>query len=107
MVNKHSTHSWLGSFAGRLMQLRPDLTLGSAVHCAVEHMHRATDLDPQSAAEEYARLSLTARSIAQRRASAQRANASGRYRDLFGSTPLASNPESRRAEEPAASGPSI
>jgi hypothetical protein len=84
MVKTHSTHSWLGSFAGRLMQLRPDLTLGSAVQCAVEHLHRATELDPQSAAEEYAQLSLNARSIAHRRAVAQRAAASARYRDLFG-----------------------
>jgi hypothetical protein len=53
MVNTHSTHSWLGSFAGRLIQLRPRLSIGSAVQYAVMNIHEAADLDPHRAAEDF------------------------------------------------------
>jgi hypothetical protein len=54
MIKKYSTHSWIGSFAGRLMQLQPDLSVASAVRCAVESIHHSTGLDPHQAAEAFA-----------------------------------------------------
>jgi hypothetical protein len=51
MIEKHCTHSWLGAFAGRLLQLRPGMGLGSAVAFAVENIHRSGSLDPMKAAE--------------------------------------------------------
>jgi hypothetical protein len=54
MANSHCTHSWLGSFAGRLIQLRPRLSVGSAVTCAVSSFHHAADIDPHRAAEIFA-----------------------------------------------------
>lgn len=46
-----STHAWLGSFAGRLLQLRPSMSIGSAVRYAVMSIHHAAGLDPRRAAE--------------------------------------------------------
>lgn len=46
-----STHAWLGSFAGRLLQLRPSMSIGSAVRYAVMSIHVAAGLDPRRAAE--------------------------------------------------------
>jgi hypothetical protein len=51
MAPETPTHSWLGNFAGRLLQLRPGLSAASAIHCAVENIHRSSDIDPQRAAE--------------------------------------------------------
>jgi hypothetical protein len=51
MIDQHSTHSWLGSFAGRLIQLRPHISVGGAVTCAVSSIHYAADIDPRRAAE--------------------------------------------------------
>jgi hypothetical protein len=49
--NPPSTHAWLGSFAGRLLQLRPSMSIGSAVRYAVMSIHHAAGLDPRRAAE--------------------------------------------------------
>jgi hypothetical protein len=74
MAPESFTHSWLGNFAGRLLQLRPDLSAVSAVHCAVENIHRSSDIDPQRAAE-----------LVVDAAEPQ----STRYRDQFSSRPAA------------------
>jgi hypothetical protein len=90
MVKKHCTHSWLGSFAGRLMQLRPDMSIGSAVHCAVEHIHHATHRDPEQAAEAFVHARFAAET-AEKSDSAQTAEShSARYRTLFDSGSTAS-----------------
>jgi hypothetical protein len=49
--NRHDTHAWLGSFAGRLLQLRPAMSVGAAVRYAVMSIHHAAALEPRRAAE--------------------------------------------------------
>jgi hypothetical protein len=56
MVKEHCTHSWLGSFAARLIQLRPQTSIGSAVSCAVSSIHHAADMDPCLAAEIFVQM---------------------------------------------------
>jgi len=51
MVKPPSTHDWIGSFAGRLIQLRPSMKVSTAVQYAVMSIHHAADLDPYRAAE--------------------------------------------------------
>ena len=51
MDHTHSTHDWLGGFAERLAQIRPAMSLGLAVRCAVMSIHAARELDPKMAAE--------------------------------------------------------
>jgi hypothetical protein len=87
MVKKHSTHSWLGSFAGRLMQLRPDMSIGSAVRCAVENIHHATNRDPERAAEAFAHAKFSAEPTVQPGSAESH---SARYRTLFDSGSTAS-----------------
>jgi len=45
-----STHTWLGQFAARLMELRPETTLVQAVQCAVANFPFAEHLEPEKAA---------------------------------------------------------
>ena len=50
-----TSHAWIGGFAVRLMQLKPGLHAGPAIHLAVQHHELARGMQPQTAAEEYAR----------------------------------------------------
>jgi hypothetical protein len=54
MLAPHSTHSWIGGFAGRLLQIRPRMGVGSAVTCAVTCIHHASGIEPRRAAELFA-----------------------------------------------------
>jgi hypothetical protein len=49
-----STHSWLGRFCVRLMQLRPDTHVVHAVQDAVATFPYASSLEPEDAAEVFA-----------------------------------------------------
>jgi hypothetical protein len=80
-----SSHTWIALFAGRLVQLRPGMSRGYAVRCAVANYHHAGEKDPMDSAEAFA--------LADGRQ--QAANdadpglryvppASSRYRDVFG-----------------------
>lgn len=84
MVNTHCTHSWLGSFAGRLIQLRPAMNIGAAVQYAVMSIHHASDLDPLRAAELFVLANPPATPIRARRAERQAEAPAARYRSLFG-----------------------
>ena len=84
MDQKYSSHSWIGSFAGRLLQLRPHMSVGSAVHCAVHSIHHATDLDPLRAAEIFVLANPLPDQAKKRRAMAPAESASAKYRALFG-----------------------
>lgn len=84
MVKNHSTHTWIGSFAARLVQLRPVLSIGSAVQYAVMSIHYASDLDPQRAAEIFVISNPMSDSIKQRRAEQPVESHAARYRNLFG-----------------------
>jgi hypothetical protein len=85
MVKNHSTHTWIGSFAERLVQLRPVLGIGSAVQYAVMSIHYAADIDPRRAAEIFVISNPMSDSIKQRRAEPPPAvSPAARYRNLFG-----------------------
>jgi hypothetical protein len=49
-----TSHAWIGGFAVRLMQLRPGLHAGPAIHLAVQNHEAARTMQPQMAAEEFA-----------------------------------------------------
>jgi hypothetical protein len=84
MDKKYSSHAWIGSFAGRLLQLRPHMSVGSVVHCAVHSIHHAADLDPQRAAEIFVLANPLPDPATKRRATAPAETASSKYRALFG-----------------------
>jgi len=84
MVKEHSTHSWLGSFAGRLIQLRPHISIGSAVSYAVLSIHHAADQDPHRAAEILVQTNPTLEAGAPWRPVPRLDSHSSRYRTLFG-----------------------
>jgi len=84
MVNKSSSHHWLGSFAGRLMQLRPSMHVGTAVQHAVTSIHLAADLDPHQAAELLVSAITTSDAAGTRRASGPVVTHASRYRTMFG-----------------------
>jgi len=84
MDHHHSTHSWVGSFAGRLLQLRPELGIGSAVNYAVHSIHHAADLDPQRAAEIFLLANPLGESAKARRIERPSEPPSAKYRALFG-----------------------
>lgn len=84
MVKNHCTHTWIGSFAARLTQLRPGLCIGSAVQYAVMSLHHAAELEPRRAAEIFVIANPNPDSV-QRRPAAQPAELhAARYRSLFG-----------------------
>lgn len=83
MVKEHCTHSWLGSFAGRLIQLRPSMGIGSAVSYAVLSIHHAADIDPHRAAEIFVQANPMPEPVVQR-AARQVDSPAARYRALFG-----------------------
>jgi len=84
MVKNHSTHSWLGGFVERLLQLRPTLGIGSAVQYAVMSIHHAADLDPRRAAEIFVAANPASQAIKQQRATRPKESPVARYRSLFG-----------------------
>jgi hypothetical protein len=84
MVKEHCTHSWLGSFAGRLIQLRPSMSIGSAVSYAVLSIHHAADIDPHRAAEIFAQANPVPEPSTPQRAPRRVASPAARYRALFG-----------------------
>ena len=47
------THTWIGEFAARLIQLRPQTSIASAVASAVRCIHDARDIHPHRAVEIY------------------------------------------------------
>jgi hypothetical protein len=97
MIQKHCTHSWLGAFAARLLQLRPGMSLGSAVHCAVQNIHQSAGLDPTKAAEICAHNDFFS-NAADARGSVDSVEAqSKRYRELFAAVLSESTVASRRA----------
>jgi len=83
MINKLSSHEWLGSFAGRLLQLRPSMHVGTAVQHAVTSIHLAADLDPHQAAELLASATTTSGAAGARSTDLVATHAS-RYQALFG-----------------------
>jgi hypothetical protein len=87
MEKKYSTHSWLGSFAGRLIQLWPSMHIGSAVQCAVMSIHYAVDLDPRQAAELFATANptLEPKPVPTKRSAPAKESQTSRYRTMFGS----------------------
>ena len=48
-----TSHAWIGGFAVRLMQLKPGLHAGPAIHLAVQNHESGREMQPQAAAEEY------------------------------------------------------
>ena len=86
MVRNHSTHSWIGSFAARLIQLRPRTSIGAAVQSAVGSYHHASDLEPARAAEIFAEANAMVEAIGRQSAARARAvaSSSSRYRTRFG-----------------------
>jgi len=80
----HSTHTWVGGFAGRLMQLRPHVGIGSAVGYAVLSIHHAGDLDPHRAAEIFVLANPLVEPAQPKRASSPVEPPSAKYRALFG-----------------------
>jgi hypothetical protein len=99
MVKKHCTHSWLGSFAGRLIQLRPSMSIGSAVSYAVSSIHHAADIDPHRAAEIFVLANPMPEPVTQRRAARRVDSPAARYRALFGG--LAAPTTAARTDRPA------
>lgn len=59
MYCEKKNHLWLGRFAVRLMQLRQDMTLSSAVARAVKAHAYAADMAPETAAERDVSLRLS------------------------------------------------
>jgi hypothetical protein len=49
-----TSHAWIGGFAVRLMQLKPGLHAGPAIHLAVQNHEVAHGMQPQMAAEAFA-----------------------------------------------------
>ena len=49
-----TSHAWISSFAVRLMQLRPGLHAGPAIHLAVQSHEVAHGMQPHLAAEKFA-----------------------------------------------------
>lgn len=85
MVKNHCTHSWIGSFADRLAELRPSLSLGSAVQYAVMSIHYAADLEPRRAAEVFVMSNPLSDTIKRQQRSARPTpSRAARYRNLFG-----------------------
>jgi len=84
MVNKHTSHHWLGSFAGRLMQLRPSMHVGTAVQHAVTSIHLAADLDPHRAAELLVLASTTSDAAGVRNFAGLAVAPAARYQTMFG-----------------------
>ena len=92
MVHTHCTHSWLGSFAARLIQLRPELHIGSAVQFAVTSFHHAAHIDPERAAEIFA-AAVPAIEPSRGMHGARRAEPpAARYRTLFASQAASAAP---------------
>jgi hypothetical protein len=85
MVKEHSTHSWLGTFAMRLIQLRPRLSIGYAVTCAVSSIHCASEIDPRRAAEIYLQANPIPKQAASRRATRRVSAPASGYRAFVGS----------------------
>jgi hypothetical protein len=48
-----SSHQWIGPFAGRLLELRPETTLTDAVHHASAIYQYASMMDPCDVAEAF------------------------------------------------------
>jgi hypothetical protein len=48
-----SSHQWIGPFAARLLELRPDTTLTDAVHHAAAIYQYASMMDPCDVAEAF------------------------------------------------------
>ena len=84
MVKNHSTHSWLGGFTERLVQLRPTLNVATAVQYAVMSIHYAAELDPRRAAE-IVLSNPASEAVKKRRAARARESQATRYQTLFGS----------------------
>ena len=84
MVKNHCTHSWIGSFADRLAELRPGLSLGSVVQYAVMSIHYAADLEPRRAAEVFVMANPLSSTIKQQRSARPTRSHAARYRNLFG-----------------------
>jgi len=105
MANTHCTHSWIGSFAARLIQLRPTLNIGSAVQYAVMSIHHASDLDPRRAAEIFVLANPTAAPLRHRQAERQTEAPAARYRMLFGQrVPASASGRGSRAARSASPG---
>jgi hypothetical protein len=84
MAPEQSTHTWLGAFAARLLQLRPGFDASSAIRCAVENIHDLTELDPRCAAEQFAHANAWTLTAAQEPEAPQAGEPqSSRYRRLF------------------------
>jgi hypothetical protein len=79
-----SSHKWIGLFAGRLIQLRPEMGRGYAVRCAVANYHHASTNDPIVAAERFARHGLPEAANDADPGLHYSVPASTRYRNLFG-----------------------
>jgi len=84
MENKHSSHQWLGRFAGRLLQLRPSMHVGMAVQQAVMSIHDAADLDPHRAAELLVLATPNAEAVVERSAARPTVTHASRYQAMFG-----------------------
>jgi hypothetical protein len=54
MTPKKTSHAWIGDFAVRLMQLKPGLQAGPAIHLAVQNHEAGHAMPPQMAAEQFA-----------------------------------------------------
>ena len=72
MDHTHSTHDWLGGFAERLIQIRPAMSIGLAVRCAVMSIHAARELDPKIAAEIFVLTNPVAAALGVRRGSGEK-----------------------------------
>lgn len=72
MDHTHSTHAWLGGFAERLIHIRPAMSIGLAIRCAVMSIHAARELDPRMAAEIFVLTNPVAAAVGVRRGSGER-----------------------------------
>jgi hypothetical protein len=80
LTSAESSHTWLGMFAIRLLELRPSASVVSSIRCAVLRFHVAGDLDPRKAADSYAAAYLRVKAT---RAALEEDPASSRYKAIF------------------------
>jgi hypothetical protein len=78
-----SSHEWLGTFAARLIQLRPAMSADAAMRYAVMSIRHAMDLDPTHAAELLVAVEPSDTPVMPRSSGDQREPPSARYEAMF------------------------
>jgi len=82
VINGNSSRSWLGIFAGRLLESRPGATVASSMCHAVSGNPGASSFDPRKMADSYAAACLRMKAR-QPTVAQQKGSASSRYLAMF------------------------